>query len=887
MTVAALCACATPGIPAGVTLEPPAPGPCDGAGSVSEAAFAGHPAALVWFDPAGGTSVCHGATSQRRIPASTFKIPHALIALDAGVLDGPDALLTWDPEKYPREEWWPAEWAADHTLRSALEHSVVWYYREVAELLGPERERTYLEALGLGNARVGDRPTSFWLEGPLEISPEEQVVFLSRLWDGTLPVSAEAQRLTREMVTVLREADGERVLGKTGTGRMEEGSVNWLVGVVERPEGPAFYAFWIEAGGWIPPQRRVQVLDDVRVQAAGPSPGLVLRGVTVIDGTGAPPLPGRDVLIRDGRIVAVVPTGSEATAEADQVLDLAGRFVMPGLVDSHAHVTILEFHRGPDGATRAEYRRDLSERTLRLLLAHGVTTVRNPSAPAVEGVALREDVARGVVVGPRIVTSGPHLNGASMSEAEIRAEVRAQAAAGVDFIKVYSSLDPSQIGAAIEEAHALGLPVVGHLQRTGWTEAARLGIDGITHGASWNRELLPESRRAAYRPSMLGRVDWMDWLDLESDDFATMLRELATRRIPVDPTLITYHTKFFGDDPRWTDHPDLRLIPEIAGWWRAGGGYVAGWTPEDHARARALWPKVEEMIRRYHEAGVLLAAGSDLPNAWTIPGVSLHEELELLAGAGISPLEVLTIATLNGAEALGLLDEIGTLEPGKRADLLVLAADPSLDIRNTRTIERVIQGGRLIEPVDLMPPGSGASVGSQPSSARPPSTAPGVPGGSRGEGGNRARREPVGAPRISWLIQDRPESHQHDGHEDAPAQHQRRGPGTAPPEPERPEPGQHAGEHMGQEQDGRVGMLTPRSLNELDHLRGGEESEDPGQDSQTRPLTHSLRSYSCRRRGSAAHGAARRPAPQPTVRRHPARCRPAPTAGRWRDRTPG
>jgi beta-lactamase class D/imidazolonepropionase-like amidohydrolase len=706
MIVAVLCACATPGVPATDSTETRAPSPCDGAGSVTEAPFAGHPAALVWFDPAGGRSLCHGATSLRRIPASTFKIPHALIALDAGVLDGPDALLTWDPQKHPREEWWPAEWAADHTLRSALEHSVVWYYREVAELVGPEREAAYLEALGLGNARVGDRPTSFWLVGPLEISPEEQVVFLRRLWDGTLPVSAEAQRLTREMVTVLREAGGERVLGKTGTGRIDQGSLNWLVGVVERPEGPAFYAFWVEAGGWIPPQRRVQILDDVRAEAAGPSPRLVLRGVTVIDGTGAPPVAGRDVLVRGGQVVAVVPTGSEATTEADQVLDLPGRFVMPGLVDTHAHVTILEFHREPDGTTRAEYRRDLSEQALRLLLAHGVTTVRNPSAPAVQGVALREDVARGVVVGPRIITSGPHLNDASMSEAEIRAEVRAHAAAGVDLIKVYAALDTARVRAVIEEAHALGLPVVGHLQRTGWTEAARLGIDGITHGASWNRELLPESHRPAYRPSMLGRIDWIDWLDLDSDDFATMLRELATRRIPVDPTLITYHTKFFGDDSRWTRHPDLRLVPEIAAWWRSSGGWVADWTPEDHARARGLWPKVEEMIRRYHGAGVLLAAGSDLPNAWTIPGVSLHEELELLADAGIPPLEVLTIATRNGAEVLGLLDETGTVEPGKRADLLVLAADPSLDIRNTRTIELVIQGGRLVEPLDLRMIGS-------------------------------------------------------------------------------------------------------------------------------------------------------------------------------------
>jgi beta-lactamase class D len=238
--------------------------PCADALQLSDAPFHGLHAALVWVDPLTGVRACYGPADERRIPASTFKIPHALIALDSRVLDGPEARLEWDPEKYPREDWWPAEWAQDHTLASALEHSVVWYYREVAELVGPEREQAYLEALGLGNAEVGNNATSFWLTGPLEISAEEQVAFLRRLWDGSLPVSDEAQRQTREMVTVLSESDGERVLGKTGTGRMPDGSINWLVGVVERPQGPAYYAFWIEAAGWIPPQRRLEVLEDAR-----------------------------------------------------------------------------------------------------------------------------------------------------------------------------------------------------------------------------------------------------------------------------------------------------------------------------------------------------------------------------------------------------------------------------------------------------------------------------------------------------------------------------------------------------------------------------------------------------------------------------------------------
>jgi imidazolonepropionase-like amidohydrolase len=432
-----------------------------------------------------------------------------------------------------------------------------------------------------------------------------------------------------------------------------------------------------------------------------PSALLVLRGVTVIDGTDRPAAADMEVVIEGERIMAIRPAGRARHPRHATVLDLPGRYVMPGLIDTHAHVTILFFHRDADGTMRTEYRRDESERVLQLLLAHGVTTVRNPSAPAEAGVALREDVARGAIPGPRILTSGEHITDGRLSEGEIRAEVRRQAGAGVDMIKVYSSLQPAQIAAAIDEAHRLGLPVVGHLQRTDWTEAARLGIDAITHGASWSAAYLPEPRRAQYRGGMLGRLDWLDWVDLDGPEITEMIRELAARRIPVDPTLITYHTKFFGDDPRWTEHPDQALVPEISARWREGGTFVADWTPEDFARARSLWPKVEALIRRYHEGGVLLAAGSDLPQAWTIPGVSLHEELELLVDAGIPPAEVLRIATRNGAATLGLLDELGTVEVGKRADLIVLSADPTTDIRHTRSIEVVIRGGVLLRPAEL------------------------------------------------------------------------------------------------------------------------------------------------------------------------------------------
>jgi imidazolonepropionase-like amidohydrolase len=438
---------------------------------------------------------------------------------------------------------------------------------------------------------------------------------------------------------------------------------------------------------------------------------LVLRGVTVIDGIGGPPVADMDVVVEGARIAAIYPSGSQRYAADARVHDLRGRYLIPGLVDTHAHVTVLRWLPDESGRRRGVYDRGVSERTLRVLLAHGITAVRNPSAPAAEGVALRDDVASGLLVGPRIVTSGEHLNDSRMSEEEIRVEVRRQVALGVDLIKAYAGLTPTQLGVLIDEAHALGVRVVGHLQRTTWTEAARLGIDAITHGSPWSQAYLPEHRRAQYRQTLLGRLDWLEWVDLDGPEIREMIQVLVDEQIPLDPTLIAYHTKFFGDDPRYLDHPEHHLVPEIVEDWR-GGTHTDGWTAEDYGRAKRLWPRAAELVRRYHEAGVLLSAGSDLPVPWVIPGVGLHEELELLVAAGIPPLEVLTIATRNGAETLGLLDEIGTVEAGKRADLLVLSADPTADIRNTRSIEAVIQGGEVMRPAELL---GGTDAASGPS----------------------------------------------------------------------------------------------------------------------------------------------------------------------------
>ena len=435
---------------------------------------------------------------------------------------------------------------------------------------------------------------------------------------------------------------------------------------------------------------------------------LVLEGVTVIDGTGRPPQPGQAVVLQGNCTVAVGKVGDFVVADETEVIELAGRYLLPGFIDMHAHVTILPAN---NGRRVPHYDRAVSEQVLRTLLAFGITTVRNPAAPTADGVELREAVAGGEVIGPRIFTAGSALDRgtrafgpfvAVTTEEAVREEVRRQAEAGVDFVKVYAALPPRMVEVAVEEAHAHGLRVIGHMQRTTWTQAARFGIDALTHGAPWSPAYLPEEKRAGYPPSMQGRIYWLEHLDLDGPQIDSMLTALAEHHVTIDPTLIAYHTKFWGDDPRYLNHPDSSLVPEMIrdGWQQ--GAFTPDWTEEDYRRAKAAWPTVLGLTKRLFDRGVLLTAGSDLPNPWVIPGVSFHEELQLLADAGIPPLDVLKIATINGAVALGIDEEVGTVEPGKRADLVVLRANPLDDIRHTRSIEWIIQGGTFLKPDSLL-----------------------------------------------------------------------------------------------------------------------------------------------------------------------------------------
>lgn len=431
----------------------------------------------------------------------------------------------------------------------------------------------------------------------------------------------------------------------------------------------------------------------------------VLRGAVLIDGRGGEPLHDSIVIIEGERILAAGSATSTAIPEAAQVIDLRGMTIIPGLIDMHAHVTFL---RDLDSKT---VDLETSEAVASLLLDWGITTALNPSAPVPEGVELRDRLSRGELRGPHILTAGPswELIRARGSLWSLQQEVRRQCEAGVDFVKLYSPHKPDEVRAVVEAAHECGIRVIGHLQRTTWLDAARAGIDLITHGASWSREHLDEASADHYdeaikrRGGMRARIEWLELVDLDHPSFKETIAELATRRIPVDPTLVAYETKFFRTSV-YTDNPELHRTPSslVESWTR--GGFTSDWEDDDFARMAKVWPKLLELTRRYHEGGMILTVGSDLPNQWVVPGWSLHREMQLLTEAGISPAAVLQMATRNGALALGL-DDRGTIEPGRLADLVVLRADPLADIRNTTKIHSVWQHGRRVFHLSPSEPG--------------------------------------------------------------------------------------------------------------------------------------------------------------------------------------
>ncbi|RUO29488.1 amidohydrolase family protein [Aliidiomarina sanyensis] len=441
------------------------------------------------------------------------------------------------------------------------------------------------------------------------------------------------------------------------------------------------------------------------------SSSILYTNATIVQPDQQQVTPNGYLWVVDGRFRAVGATRPESSTDA-QVIDLAGAYVMPGFIDTHAHMSLgaVSFSM-MDGEflLHAENQLEIGQWNAKKLLEFGVTSIRNPGGDTRANLAYRDAQIAGELLGPRAYVAGAILNTDPFAglvvnvdnQVAIQSAVTYQAEQGVDFIKLYTGLNEQQVDVAVQAARDYNLPVIGHLESLSWTRGAELGIQHFVHAMPISPELLPyhlrESYQAEQRPGTFSFFEWYDAVDLSSNEMRTMIDTLVRHAVKVDPTLIVFYNAFFGDQLDVTAHPQMaHAHPQLVENWRDFYHFNLGWSEDDFARAQAVWPKVLELVNTLYLAGVKLSIGTDLGNPWVIPGVSYFQEMRLLNEAGIPPFEVLRLATENGALVLGMGHELGKLEVGYIADFLVFEQNPAEDLSHLDTLLQVIQSGEEV-----------------------------------------------------------------------------------------------------------------------------------------------------------------------------------------------
>ncbi|MEN3332924.1 MAG: hypothetical protein V7641_2289 [Blastocatellia bacterium] len=398
---------------------------------------------------------------------------------------------------------------------------------------------------------------------------------------------------------------------------------------------------------------------------------LAITGATLIDGTGAAPVADSAVVVEGDRIIAAGPRAKVRIPKGATVIDGRGKTLLPGLWDMHAHYEQVEW--GP------------------IYLAAGVTTVRDVGNEFEFIKAVRDAIKAGRGLGPRMLLAGIIDGDSPMALGVVRANNAEQARevvtryknAGFDQIKVYSSVKPDVLKAICEEAHKQGLTVTGHIPNgMNAVQGVEAGMDQINH--------------IQYLPPVLMAKDQKRGtpINFDSPEAQKPIQFFKDHHTVVDPTMalmeLILHT---SDVPVATFEPGVaKVARELAGPLNNTGQPVVA-----AKQAKATLDIWFSTISALHRAGITIIAGTDQ----AVPGHSLHREIELYAKAGFTPMEAIQAATLVPARVMGLDKEVGTVEAGKRADLILIEGNPLESISNIRNVRWVVAAGRMFNPADL------------------------------------------------------------------------------------------------------------------------------------------------------------------------------------------
>ena len=441
-------------------------------------------------------------------------------------------------------------------------------------------------------------------------------------------------------------------------------------------------------------------------QSNPPKP-LILTHVTVIDATGAPASSDMTVIIIGDRITEIGKTRQVRLPKDAQVVDGTGKFLIPGLWDMHVHWYLKEY--------------------LPLFIANGVTGAR-----LMWGMPMhqqwRKAIESGSLRGPRLVIASPIVDGPNpvwagsvsvRDDGEARQAVTKARLDGADFIKVYSRLTKEAYLAIADETKKQAISFAGHVpQSITVAEASDAGQKSIEHltgiltaCSSREEELRKQTEAAGSKlpqgqipnPATLRQVNRLVLETFSPEKAAALFARFKRNQTWQCPTLTVLRSTAFLNDPNFRNDPRLKYLPSsMSNQWDPTKDFrFKSRTAEDFELARLVFKKQLEVVGPMRRAGVEFLAGTDVLNPYCFPGFSLHDELVLLVSAGLTPMEALQAATLNPARFLGKESELGTVEKGKLADLVLLDANPLEDIHNTQKINAVMVRGKLIPSAEL------------------------------------------------------------------------------------------------------------------------------------------------------------------------------------------
>ncbi len=387
-----------------------------------------------------------------------------------------------------------------------------------------------------------------------------------------------------------------------------------------------------------------------------------------------------DLLVRDGHITTIgrdLSTATDAT-----VIDMRGGYLMPGLAEMHAHV--------PAPSQGQQYRDDV----LFLWIAHGITTVRGMLGHP-RHLALKQALREHRVLGPRLITSGPSFNGNSVSSpAQAREMVRAQKAAGYDFLKIHPGLTLAEYDAMAEEAGILGIGFAGHVPAdVGLLHALELRQLTIDHLDGYLAALVPDPRAHGERARAGFGVGLTPHVDIAR--LADLVRRTHRAGTWVVPTQTLLENSWSGESAEaLVARPQNDYLPQnVLANYR---GRIRNATGNSELGLEFLALR-GRIIKALHDSGAGILLGSDSPQFFNVPGASIHRELQSMVAAGLTPYEALTAGTANPARFFDLEEEFGRLKPGLEADLVLLSNNPLENIANSTTIEGVMIRGHWMD----------------------------------------------------------------------------------------------------------------------------------------------------------------------------------------------